>query len=404
MELSAPAGVTGTFTPNPTNTGESTLVLEAEKSVEPGKYTVTVDGYVEKGGASEKHSSVQIAIEITEPFTLDQLGKYPVSRCTPVEVPIRIPKDPGISDPIEVSARIKGTKAKFIATSAGSISNVNPRLANATLNQQGNEAKMTLTVGIDLDALAEDNPIIVRAAPTGYAQLESKGTISIEPIRVDSISPGTAQAPQLGNPGTQMTVKGAGFCPGDKVAIGPVEDTANPDSISTPGNTLTFRIPRGAVSGALRILPLKGTPYLGPKLPVSSFRNTRAFSWENQDYGMRFTGEMMDDLYGKDETNINVSGWLVRKPEAGLLGEITNKYIPDGICFGMAYSVAQMFDSPNWVDEFPHSVHSVWGLDGPSKPSDALLRFVIQRFSLQFSDEVIPIITGQVTRPVHQRP
>ena len=95
LELSAPPGVTGTFIPNPTGSGQSTLVLEAEKSVKPGKYTVTVDGYVEKGGASEKHSSVQIPIEITEPFTLDQLGKYPVSRCTPVEVPIGSPRTRG---------------------------------------------------------------------------------------------------------------------------------------------------------------------------------------------------------------------------------------------------------------------------------------------------------------------
>ncbi len=397
LELSAPPGVTGTFTPNPTGSGEAKLVLEADKSVEPGKYTVTVDGYVDKGGPSEKHASVQIPIEITEPFTLDQLGKYPVSRCTPVEVPIRIPKDPGVTDPIEVSARIEGTKAKFIATSAGSISQANPRLATATLSQPGNEAKMTLTVGIELDALAEDVPIVVSAAPAGYALRESTGTIAIEPIRIDSVTPATAEAPQLGKPGTEVTLKGAGFCPGDKVAIGPVEDTANPDSISTPGNTLTFRVPRGAVSGALRILPLKGGPLLGPQLPVSTFRNTRGYSWENQqNFKMQFTGEMMDELYGVNETNINVFGWLVRKPEAGLLGEITNKYIHGGVCFGMAFGVAQMFDSPNWVDEFPHAVHSVWGLDGPQGPSQALLRFVIERFSLQFSDEVIPVITGQV--------
>ena len=53
---------------------------------------------------------------------------------------------------------------------------------------------------------------------------------------------------------------------------------------------------------------------------------------------MQLTGEMMDELYGKDETNINVFGWLIRKPEAGLFGEITNKHIHGGICFGMAFS------------------------------------------------------------------
>ena len=110
---------------------------------------------------------------------------------------------------------------------------------------------------------------------------------------------------------------------------------------------------------------------------------------------MRLTGEMMDELFGEDETNINVLGWLIRKPEAGLLGEITNKHIPGGICFGMAFAVAQMFDSPTWVNEFPRTGNTVWGLDAPTRPSYGLLRFVTERFSLQFTDELIPVSLGQ---------
>jgi hypothetical protein len=394
LELTAPAGVTGSFSPNPTSSGESILTLDAAKSATPGKYTVTVDGYVDKGESSEKHSSVQIPLEVTEPFIVDPLSTYTVGRCTPADVPIRIAKDPGINDPIQVDAFIEGGSSKFVGTSAGSI--IGPHHVSATLNQPGGEAKMTVTVGIDLDALAEDNPISIEAAPSGYAARESKGKIAIEPIRIDSVAPGTANTPQRRSPGTLMTVKGLGFCPGDKVAIGPIEDTANPESISTPGKTLTFRVPRAAVSGPLRILPLKGTPLTGPMFQVSSFRNTLGYSWVNGDYGMRLTGEMMDEFYGKYETNIEVFGWLVRKPEAGLLGEITNKHIPKGICFGMAFGVAQMFDSPNWVYEFPRSGSTPWSLNDPKMPSNPLLRFITQRFSLQFTDEVIPIITGQL--------
>ena len=147
---------------------------------------------------------------------------------------------------------------------------------------------------------------------------------------------------------------------------------------------MTFRVPRGAVSGPLMIERLKGKPITGPQVQVSSCRNTQSFGWKNEDDGMQLTGEMMDELYGKEETNINVFGWLVRKPEAGLLGEVTNKFIHGGICFGMAFGVAQMFDSPNWVEE-SGARRTPSGAIGPKGPSLELLRFVTERFSLQFS-------------------
>ena len=112
---------------------------------------------------------------------------------------------------------------------------------------------------------------------------------------------------------------------------------------------------------------------------------------------MRLTGEMMDELFGVEETNINVFGWLIRKPEAGLFGEITNKHIPGGICFGMAFGVAQTFDSPSWVNEFPHTGNTAWSLSKSTRPSDELLRWITQRFSLQFTDELIPVELGQFT-------
>ena len=352
LELTAPPGVTGTFVPNPTNTGQSILVLEAEKLAEPGQYTVTVDGYVDKGEPSEKHSSVQIPLEITEPFSVNPLGDHLVSRCTPDDVGVRIATDPQLSDPIQVDVYLNpSSTAKFVTTSAGSV--VDPHHVSAMINQSGGEAKMSVTVGMDLAAAAGKAGIVAVVEPSGYGPGSANGTVTVESGHVDSVTPAAGSTPQRGIPGTLMTVKGAGFCPGDKVAIGPNEDTANPESVATPGKTLTFRVPRAAVTGPLRILPLKGDSYNGPVIPITSFRNNLGFSWKNDDYGMRLTGDMVDELYGKDETNINVLGWLIRKPEATLLAKISNKHIPGGICFGMAFSVAQMFDSPSWVYEFP---------------------------------------------------
>ena len=398
FELEAPPGITGTFTPNPTGSGQTILVLEAEKSVEPTnpeeKLNVTVNGYVDKGEPSEKHSSVQIPVEITEPFSVSPLGDHLVSRCTPDEVGVRVATDPQLSDPIQVDAYLNpASTAKFVATSAGSV--IDSRHVSATLNQSGGEAKMSVTVGMDLDAAAGKRGITVVVAPSGYGSRSATGTVTVESGHVDSVTPAAGSTPQRGIPGTLLTVQGAGFCPGDKVAIGPNEDTANPESVATPGKTLTFRVPRAAVTGPLRILPLKGASYNGPVIPITSFRNNLGFSWKNDDYGMRLTGDMVDDLYGKDETNINVLGWLIRKPEATLLAEISNKHIPGGICFGMAFSVAQMFDSPGWVKEFPRTGNTVWSLDAPITPSYGLLRFVTERFSLQFSDELVPVSLGQ---------
>jgi hypothetical protein len=394
LELSAPPGVTGTFVPNPTNTGQSILVLEVEKLAEPGQYTVTVDGYVDKGEPSEKHSSVQIPFEITEPFSVNPLGDHLVSRCTPDDIGVRIATDPQLSDPIQVDVYLNpSSTAKFVATSAGSV--IEPHHVSATINQSGGEAKMSVTVGMDLGAAAGKAGIVAVAEPSGYGPRSANGTVTVESGHINSVAPASGSTPQRGIPGTLMTVNGAGFCPGDKVAIGPPEDTANPESVATPGKSLTFRIPRAAVGGTLRILPLKGASFSGPVIPVTSFRNTSAFSWKNEDYGMRLTGQMMDELYGEDETNINILGWLIRKPEAGLLGEITNKHIPGGICFGMAFAAAQMFDSPSWVNEFPRTGNTVWGLDAPNTPSYGLLRFVTERFSLQFTDELIPVSLGQ---------
>ena len=84
-------------------------------------------------------------------------------------------------------------------------------------------------------------------------------------------------------------------------------------------------------------------------------------------------------------------GWLVRKPEAVLFEAITNKHIPGGICFGMAFTSLLFHDFPAEDTRFPHTGGTdPWHMDAPAAPSEPLLRAVTENFSLQFTDQLIP--------------
>ena len=82
---------------------------------------------------------------------------------------------------------------------------------------------------------------------------------------------------------------------------------------------------------------------------------------------------------------------MIRKPEAYLFETMANNYIPGGICFGMAYSSYEFQQGLIAPSFFPHTGGTrVWNLNSPDQPSTSLLRYVIQRFSLQFTDQLIP--------------
>ena len=191
----APPGVTGTFAPNPTSTGQSILVLEAEKLAEPGKYTVTVDGYVDKGEPSEKHSSVQIPLEITEPFTVDPLGDYPVSRCTPVDVADPDRQGPAAERP-DRGRRLSHRPARPSSSRPRPGRSIDSQHVSATLNQQGSEAKMTVTRrdgSRRAGRKTAESPWSPRRAATRTRS--ATGTIAIEPVHVDSVTPGRGRLP-----------------------------------------------------------------------------------------------------------------------------------------------------------------------------------------------------------------
>jgi hypothetical protein len=396
--VSTPAGVEGSFSETTTTTGTTTLTLNVAKNAELGPKKIVVTGYVEKGKVGEKHSSVEITLGVSAPFEITQPGAVTVAPCTPRQVQLRVATASDFSEPLTLDVITYNQPGVTITgISGGTV--LSPSHATTTVTQQGGVATATLTLNVAPGtAAAGPRAWGLEASASGYGSQFATGTLAIEAGHVDklvstgtSFTPSAVSTPALGAPGTQLTMSGAGFCPGTKVAVGDPDNPATPEAIASDGTSATFRVPRGASTGPIHVLPAAGQGFDGPSVEVRSFRNTFGFSWKNGDYGLRLNEELIDELFGKDETNINVFGWLIRKPEAYEFETITNKHIPGGICFGMAYASLEFRDFPGEVSSFPRTGgNDPWHMDSSGAPSSQLLKFVTQRFSLQFTDQLIP--------------
>jgi hypothetical protein len=397
METSLPTGITGSFSPNPTTTGSSMLTVHAAKNAPVGAGTLTIHGYVDKGLASEKTASETIPLGVSAPFEIVNPPAVTVAPCSPRQVEIRVQTATDFAEPLTISVATPGSSGVVInEISGGKVTD--PAHATTTVTQKNGLATATVTLSASAGTGKEGaRPWTVTVGAPGYADQTASGTVAVESqiskvlYTASSTEASAVDTPALGQPGTQLTLKGAGFCHDTAIAIGDPHNQSYAESIASDGSSATFRVPRGAVTGHVIVIPLQGPNFEGPRLTVRSFRNTYGFSWENRDWGLRLNEEMIDELFGKEETNIDVLGWLIRKPEAYLFETMTNNYIPGGICFGMAYSSYEFDQGLIAPTFFPHTGGStVWNLDGSERPSDALLRYVTQRFSLQFTDQLIP--------------
>ncbi|HET9102572.1 MAG TPA: hypothetical protein VFN55_04410 [Solirubrobacteraceae bacterium] len=405
LEVSGlPQGVTASLSPNPSTAGSSALTLSvATNAPVPDKPTdITVTGYVDKGLPSQKEASVQISFSEYPAFTIAQPPAVTLAPCTPGQVKLEVDTANTFTQPLTVSVNTADQRAVVITgISGGTVSD--PSDASTTVTPSNGVATVTLSLSVPAGtAPAGPAPYFVTAVASGYDLASGPwGKLAIEAGQVDHViqtgtvfTPTLVSSPALAQPGTEITLRGAGFCPGTGVAIGDPNNVSTATSISSDGTSLNFAVPRGATTGPIHVLPPGGAGFDGPSLAVRTFRNTYGFSWTNDSYGTPWTTDMVDELFGKDETNFLVPPFFfsVRKPEAYLFYGLTSKHISGGLCFGIAYSSLQFFDFPSNTLQFPSTGGTTpWHLDSPTAPSSALLRFVTERFSLQFTDQLIPV-------------
>ncbi len=440
LTATGPPGITTSFSANPTSSGGSTMTVDVPPTAPLGETSITVTGYVDQGLASQQSSTLTITLNVLSLLTIGAPGPIAVAPCTTVQVELQVVAPSWVTGPVTISVNTgsqPGVTISGLSSSDGQGTIIHPYAASVRATPNGGVASATLDlVGPPSYQANVAEPLVVQAAYPGYTPaFDDSGSITIAPETISDVLANGAPATSvhtaaLDQPGTTVTLQGAGFCPGTLATVG---DPANPPSatptsvsvdgtslaFSTPGDaavsvsadgrTLTFNTPANAVSGKLILTSPSGVMIVGPDLTVDTFRDTRGFSWTNADYvpgtqgynappsgvppvTANLTQQMEDDLFGQGQTNINVAGWLVRKPEAYELQTLTNNAIADGACFGMAYSSLEFFDDPAELSAFTTGgADDPWHIGGGATyPDQSIMNYVVERFSLQFTDQLIP--------------
>ncbi len=386
----------------------STLTLTVAAGAPPAETTGVLEAEPETVQAGSANATGPITLAVVPPFSVyvGNASSIPASTtttaapCSTVGVRVSTTVGDGFSGPVDLAL---STDAQ---ADVSSLSLEKQVLTPAELGSGSggyNEQALSITRNSSGPATGSFQVFVTGSSgslsePAATVEVERvPGAISRVVSTGGSSAPSAVQTPALDAPGSQLTLTGAGFCPGTKVAIGDpdttagTDNTATPESIAPNGTSLTFRVPPGAVSGPIYVLPPNGPDIVGPALTVQSFRSTNGFKFANPTNGVTLDQTMVDEIFGQGETNYNVFGWLVRKPEALLFEELANKQIHGGLCFGMAYSSLEFYDKPNELAGFPsEGGGDAWGLTGASAPSPQLLRFLTERFVLQFTENLIP--------------
>jgi hypothetical protein len=413
VELKAkglPSGMSASFEPQVLSGTEttSTLTLTVAAAAPLAETTGVLEAEPETVQAGGADATTPIALAVVPPFSVyaGNASSIPASTtvteapCSTVGVRVVTTSGEGFAGPVDLAL---STDAQ---ADVSSLSLEKQVLTPAELGSgSGGYNEQTLSITRNGNGPATGSFHVFVTGSSGSLN-EPAATVEVERVpgaisRVVSTggfsTPSAVQTPALDAPGSQLTLTGVGFCPGTRVAVGDpdtdpgTDDTATPESIAPNGTSLTFRVPPGAVSGPVYVLPPNGPDIVGPALTVQSFRSTNGFKFANPTNGVTLDQTMVDEIFGQGETNYNIFGWLVRKPEALLFEELANKQIHGGLCFGMAYSSLEFYDKPNELAGFPSEAGGdAWGLTGASAPSPQLLRFLTERFVLQFTENLIP--------------
>jgi hypothetical protein len=321
--------------------------------------------------------------------------------CAPVDVPLRLPRDIGMTDTIHLSVPglPSGLAAQIlpsadIAPGGGltaertvrfmRISRV-PLPADVTVKATSPDGDRTLTLHVD--------------AATPHA----------------TVTPGLGLTPRLMSNGTQMTLTGNGFCPGTEVRVGSTFATTDANVIDP--HTITFHMPTYAMTGAVTIVPHQGdVAYVTDNsVQVDSFRNTDGFQFRNFDFDGLSLGELTD-AFGSDALFIRVNpcGFLgdcsfntgILNPVAAIEWPIISKALSssNGHCFGISRAVQEFLSSHRSLRAFTTG-GSAFAIPSATHPQTAVGHFLDGQHALQASEEFLNAwfdrdksVSGQLAR------
>jgi hypothetical protein len=319
-----PAGVTGSFAPNPVAAaGESTtLTLNVASNAPDTEFaasdaTITaepLDGAEVGPGQRTTTLSMRVAAALDLELRGFKAGQtapgtevsVPLPQCVPAEFPLKIRRDIGLKGDVALSL----SPADGGELRAGFAAEILPSATVAA--GDGNlvaERTLRFAAGAGSDYGSGTLPLKLTAtAPGGVSKvLYLKLTPEFPRATIATSTPGSGlgDTPRFGKPGTTVHVHGNGFCPKMSLQIGNPRAKVVPDTVSA--HELTFTVPRLATSGPVTVVPDDLPSYwTGDSLSVDSVRNHDGFRFGNPLFGSLSLEEFVE-AFGDDEVFVSVN-------------------------------------------------------------------------------------------------
>ena len=397
-----PTGVSAQFLPNPVLGVQETATLRltatdtAPQFFVPQDITVTAQSIPPNAAILPEPRTLTVPVTVRTQFELAQAtpGAVSIPQCAPVDAGLRVQRDfafatQGKTVNLAVSGLPAGVTAEFLPSAT--ISPNGGLIAEPTLRLRRGAASIPAGATATVTATALSAPTrtitipLANAAPT--ATLDSTTLSGAVPSRLQ--------------PGTQIRLNGNGFCPGTKVRVG--NDLAEVDPAIEPSATaLTFRLPRLATSGSVRVVPpAPAAIYASTNtITVRSTRNVNGFQFNNPGWG-NLSYREISDLVGEEEMFLSTNPcWPfgdctialpIPDPIAYAKWQIIEQVVQEsgGHCFGISRFLQEIGAGRITNSRFAPGVTTTFGLPSQTGPNEALSHYLDHRHAGQTTKEFL---------------
>jgi hypothetical protein len=377
----------------------SQVTISVAGSAQPGDAVGTVTATPQTPEAGRGPASAPLGVAVVAPFSVsDEFPTMSVEPCSKAATEVTTRVAGGFAGtPIDLGVSETGSSPDFSSIA----------VQDALLSNPG-----------DFPGGANTQPLTVvrdeQPGPLGSFDLiitPVSGTVT-EPaltIRVDRASPQITSVfrtsddltPQGGQPGSLVTIDGAGFCPNAVVEFGNLHAVATPVSVNPAGTEITVRVPRLATDGPLTVenipagstIPSSSATSAQP-VTINSYRNVNGYQFHN--YTPHVVFSQLTEAFGEGQTYISVNLCIVgctihiRNPLAQSLNAVVNAAIggsaSGGACFGFSLSTQRILLGQKSFSDFPNNSNgTIYGLDSPAGPSGPLTDYINAMAASQFS-------------------
>lgn len=402
-----PTGVSAAFIPNPATGTSTTLRLTAANDAPPPapgeglpEFTVTA---TPAASAGSEPRSFKKTVRIERSFEVEVAGgaaAVSLPSCLAVDVPVLVRRGGSFTGNVSLAASFP----------AGNAAGIDVSFDPATVGPGDGRATMRLRVPTAV-ALTDRELVVTGTSPDAAPASDS---ITVDRV-AQTVEPttGVGVTPRRMQPGTEITLRGGGFCAGSKVQFGHSDATAGDRAndgplllaeateISADGAEMKAHVPRLGASGKVRVVQPGGPDFASTQdFTVRSYRNTGGFAFDNFPWGNLSFGEMAD-LFGAKEMFIHVNPcwpWgscqiptAIPDPLSFIAWQVIEHFMQEsgGHCIGISLTGMKLQAGDVGYNRFSPTATSPYELADYTGPKNGLESYLDSQHAAQTSAEFL---------------